>query len=135
MCIFGCRVLTKTMSLPASLAVITPDLALLYGALLPIAMKQNTNSRCMELPGSDRFCVSAVVAKASGKHTHNACFTLTEAGPFTVAVRLEGAQGCREYKNLCKPGPVSVPHCKVLSVDSCLTAGQTGKLRLQRRDM
>ncbi|DBA83503.1 TPA: hypothetical protein ACH3X2_006431 [Trebouxia sp. C0005] len=76
-----------------------------------------------------------VVAKKSSKHTHTAGFTLTEAGPFTVSVRFEGTQGCREYKNICKPGPVSVPHCKVLSVDSCLTAGQTGQLRLQRRDM
>ncbi|KAL0032084.1 hypothetical protein WJX77_004214 [Trebouxia sp. C0004] len=83
---------------------------------------------------SNSQCIDAV-AKAFGKHTHTACFTLTEAGPFTVTMRVEGSQGCREYKNICKPGPVSVPHCKVLSIDSCLTAGQAGQLRLQRRDM
>ncbi len=89
----------------------------------------------MELPLIKCFCNAAVVAKASSKHTYTACFILTEAGPFTVTLRMEGTQGCREYKNICKPGPVSVPHCKLLRVDSCLTAGQTGQLRLQRSDM
>lgn len=98
-------------------------------------MEQNTDGWCMKTSLVKQFCFSAVVAKVSSKHTHIAGFTLTEAGPFTVTLRLEGAQGCKEYKNICKPGPVSVPHCKILSVDSCLTAGQTGQLRLQKRDM
>lgn len=76
----------------------------------------------------------AVLARQSEGHVHIARFTLTEAGPFTLTLGLEGAEGCRVYNNICRPGLVSVPHCKVLSVDSCLTAGQTGQIRLQRRD-
>lgn len=51
-----------------------------------------------------------------------------------MAVSIEGQQGCREFGSVCQPAMLSVPHCKVLSCDDCLTAGEVGHLKLLRRD-
>jgi len=76
----------------------------------------------------------AVEAQHRGEGTYHACFTITEAGPYSVSVGVEGEQGCRVFNNMCRAGPLSLPQCRVVSVDTCLVAGQTGELRLQRRD-
>ena len=51
-----------------------------------------------------------------------------------MAISMEGQQGCKEFGSVCKPAALSVQHCKVTSCDDCLTAGEAGCLRLQRRD-
>ena len=77
---------------------------------------------------------SAVPVEHKGEGVYTASFTLRQTGPFKVTVGLEGIPGCRAFDSICRAGPLSVPHCKVLDFDSSLTAGQTGQLRLQRRD-
>lgn len=77
----------------------------------------------------------AVKSNHHGEGLYTASVTLTEAGPFTVSIRHAGEDGRHiVFQNACVAGPLSVPHCAVISVDTCLTAGQTGQLKVQRRD-
>ena len=63
-----------------------------------------------------------------------AAFTLTQAGPFKATVSIKGQQGHRVFDNVCKPAALSVAHCKVISFDKSVTAGQVGQLTLHRKD-
>ena len=97
----------------------------------PLVADAVTASLCQ----TDLYMIcDAVTAKHKQGAEYSAAFTLSKAGPLRATVSIEGRQGHRAFEGICKPADLSVAHCEVISFDKSLTAGETGQLKLHRRD-
>ena len=61
-------------------------------------------------------------------------YTVTTAGPFSIAARLPGSLEARIFQGMCLPGPLSLAKCTLLEHAPAATAGSMGTILLHQAD-